>query len=71
MRIAIDDSVKTWTQTYFAMDSGSPLEVINHGTSEEYGIKVLNQDLQDVFQPLEVIHFDQVCTYTWIDKSTT
>ena len=48
------DVVRTWTQTTYAEDSGDPLVVINHGTSEEVGMRILNQ------------HLNQGCTYRWI-----
>jgi hypothetical protein len=64
--IAIDDTIRTWTQTTFAEDTGRPLVVINHGTSEEYGIRLLNQHLVKAFPAYEVMHFSQGCTYKWI-----
>lgn len=66
MFIAIDDVVRTWTQTTYASDSGRPLIVINHGTSEEAGIRVLNQLIRQKFPKLETVHFDQGCSYKWI-----
>jgi len=66
LRIAIDDSVKTWTQTYYATDTGDPLIIVNHGTAEENGIRMLNAHLQEVFPAFEVIHFNQGCGYKWI-----
>ena len=59
LRIAIDDSVRTWTQTYYAMDSGDPLIIVNHGTAEENGMRLLHAHLQEVFSLHEVIHFNQ------------
>lgn len=66
MFIAIDDVVRTWTQTTFAADSGQPLIVINHGTSEEAGMRMLNQIIKQQFPTLETIHFEQGCSYKWI-----
>jgi len=66
LRIAIDDSVRTWTQTYYAMDSGDPLIIVNHGTAEENGMRLLHAHLQEVFSLHEVIHFNQGCGYKWI-----
>lgn len=65
--IAIDDSIHTWTQTTYAEDTGRPLVVVNHGTSEEPGSKALGSHLRDAFPDYEVIHFDQGCTYQWIE----
>lgn len=64
--IAIDDVVRTWTQTAFAIDSGRPLVVINHGTSEEMGTRMLNRIIKERFPEIETIHFNQGCSYKWI-----
>ena len=64
--IAIDDSVSTWTQTCYAEDTGHPLVVVNHGTSEENGMIMLNEFLKKNFSKIDVIHFKQGCTYKWI-----
>jgi putative NIF3 family GTP cyclohydrolase 1 type 2 len=64
--IAIDDSVQTWTQTTYARDSGKPLVVVNHGTSEEAGTRSLNAHLKKIFPDIEMIHYPDGCTYQWI-----
>lgn len=64
--IAIDDSINTWTQTTFAEDTGKPLVVINHGTSEEFGVAELSEQLKLNLTNYEVIHFKQGCSYKWI-----
>jgi putative NIF3 family GTP cyclohydrolase 1 type 2 len=64
--IAIDDTVRTWIQTTFAEDTGKPLVVINHGTSEEMGMRLLNQFLRKNVPRIEFLHFDQGCSYKWI-----
>ena len=64
--IAIDDTIRTWIQTAFARDSGRPLIVINHGTSEEMGMRMLNQIIKERFPEIETIHFNEGCTYKWI-----
>jgi hypothetical protein len=64
--IAIDDSIQTWTQTTYAEDSGKPLVVVNHGTSEEAGVRELNKHLAKAFEGYEIIHFNEGCTYKWI-----
>jgi len=66
--IAIDDVVRTWTQTAYAADTGEPLIVINHGTSEEMGMRSLNQIIKQKFPDIDVIHFNQGCTYKWITR---
>ncbi|MBN1589908.1 MAG: Nif3-like dinuclear metal center hexameric protein [Pirellulales bacterium] len=64
--IAIDDKVRTWIQTTYAEDSGHPLVVINHGTSEECGMKALNGHLSQAFPNLECVHVGDGCSYKWI-----
>ena len=64
--IAIDDVVKTHIQTVFASDTGHPLIVVNHGTSEEMGMRSLNQIIKDKYPDIETIHFNQGCTYKWV-----
>lgn len=64
--IAIDDVVRTWTQTVYAMDTGHPLVVINHGTSEEAGVRILAEHLRKTYPDRTVIHYAQGCTYAWV-----
>ena len=64
--LAIDDVVRTWTQTAFASDTGQPLIVINHGTSEEMGMRMLNRIIKGKFPDIEILHFKQGCSYKWI-----
>jgi len=64
--IAIDDSIRTWVQPMFSKDTGRPLVVINHGTSEEFGIRLLNEYLKTTYPEYDIIHFDQGCTYGWV-----
>jgi putative NIF3 family GTP cyclohydrolase 1 type 2 len=64
--IAIDDVVRTWTQTAFASDTGQPLIIVNHGTTEEMGMRMLNQLIKQKFPEIETIHFNQGCSYKWI-----
>jgi putative NIF3 family GTP cyclohydrolase 1 type 2 len=64
--IAIDDVIRTWVQTVYAQETGQPLVVINHGTTEEPGIRLLNAHLDKVFTEIEVVHFYQGCGYKWI-----
>ena len=66
LSIAIDDTVRTWTQTSYAEDTGDPLVVINHGTSEEMGMRMLNQFLTRSIPGQEFVHLNQGCTYRWI-----
>ena len=66
MYVVIDDTIRTWTQAAYAQDTGHPLVVVNHGTSEEFGVRLLNQHLKEAFPDLPVEHLDQGCGYRWI-----
>jgi putative NIF3 family GTP cyclohydrolase 1 type 2 len=63
--IAIDDTIRTWIQTTYAEDTGKPLVVINHGTSEEMGMRLLNEYLRKNIPAIEFIHLSQGCSYNW------
>jgi putative NIF3 family GTP cyclohydrolase 1 type 2 len=64
--IGIDDTIRTWIQTTYAEDTGKPLVVINHGTSEEMGMRLLNEFLSKYIPGIEFIHIFQGCSYNWI-----
>jgi hypothetical protein len=64
--IAIDDKVHTWIQTAYAEDSGHPLVVINHGTSESCGMKALAGHLSAAFPKLRVSYAGEGCGYRWV-----
>jgi putative NIF3 family GTP cyclohydrolase 1 type 2 len=64
--VAIDDIIRTHIQTVFAEDTGYPLIVINHGTSEEMGVRSLNQIIREKYPDIEVMHFNEGCSYKWI-----
>jgi putative NIF3 family GTP cyclohydrolase 1 type 2 len=64
--IGIDDTIRTWIQTTWAEDTGRPLVVVNHGASEEAGVRALSEHLRRTFPGLEVVHFAQGCGYRWI-----
>jgi putative NIF3 family GTP cyclohydrolase 1 type 2 len=66
LHIGIDDTIRTWIQTTFAEDTGRPLVVINHGTSEEMGMRLLNEHLNKHITSVEFIHISQGCSYSWI-----
>lgn len=66
LAIAIDDSIHTWTHTTFAEDTGRPLVVVNHGTTEEFGMRELSVQLNRALDLYETIHFKQGCSYKWI-----
>lgn len=64
--IGIDDTIRTWVQGEYATDTGQPLIVINHGTSEELGAKSVGEHLKKVYPDYEIIHFPEGCGYKWI-----
>jgi putative NIF3 family GTP cyclohydrolase 1 type 2 len=66
LAIAIDDSINTWTQTTFAEDTGRPLVVVNHGSTEEFGMKELSVQLNKALDQYETLHFKQGCSYRWL-----
>jgi putative NIF3 family GTP cyclohydrolase 1 type 2 len=68
--IAIDDVVRTWTQTVYARDSGHPLVVVNHGATEEAGVRGLSEFLKNRFPERRVIHYAQGCGYEWVTGSS-
>lgn len=64
--IALDDVVRTWTQTVYARDTGHPLVVVNHGASEEAGMRALAGHLRQAYLGRRVVHYAQGCGYDWI-----
>jgi putative NIF3 family GTP cyclohydrolase 1 type 2 len=64
--IGIDDRIRTWVHTPYSEDTGKPLVVINHGTSEEMGVELLNEHLKINIPSVEFIHIKQGCSYRWI-----
>jgi putative NIF3 family GTP cyclohydrolase 1 type 2 len=66
MALTIDDRIKTWIEGEWADDSGFPLAVINHGTSEEWGVRTLARRLKEAFPALPVQLIPQGCGYRWV-----
>ncbi len=64
--IGVDDTIWTWLQTAYAKDTGKPLVVINQGTSEEMGMRLLNEHLRSHIPSVEFVHINQGCDYKWI-----
>jgi putative NIF3 family GTP cyclohydrolase 1 type 2 len=64
--IAIDDVVRTWTQTVYAEDTGHPLVVVNHGATEEAGVRGLSESLAKAYPERRVVHYVQGCGYEWV-----
>jgi len=64
--VSIDDVVRTWTQTVYARDTGHPLVVVNHGATEEAGVRGLAEFLKKRYPERQVIHYAQGCGYDWV-----
>ena len=63
--VTLDDIVRTWTQTVYARDTGHPLVVVNHGASEEAGVRLLSAHLKKAYPEHKVVHYPQGCGYEW------
>lgn len=66
LSVAIDDTMRAWTQPYLAADTGNPLVVINHGTSEDTGMKLLCDFLNKNIKDVEFMYLQQGCVYKWV-----
>jgi hypothetical protein len=64
--VSIDDVIRTWTQTVYARDTGHPLVVVNHGATEEAGVRGLSEHLKKTYADRKVIHYAQGCGYDWV-----
>lgn len=66
MYVAVDDTIRNWVETSFALDSGLPLVQVNHGTSEEAGVRELCNFLKKSLPQIEFVHLPQGCSYSWV-----
>jgi putative NIF3 family GTP cyclohydrolase 1 type 2 len=66
MAIAIDDRIKSWSEPVWAEDAGYPMIVINHGTSEEWGVRCLAEIIAARQPNVPVRLLPQGCGYRWI-----
>lgn len=62
--LAINDSIATWVQTAYSNDSGLPMGVIDHGVSEEAGMRALCEHLNENY--CSCIHIDGGAEYKFI-----
>lgn len=65
MYVSLNDVVRTWVQCCYSADSGLPLVVIDHGTSEDAGMQALCRLVQDK-TALPCIWIPQGCTYRFV-----
>ena len=69
MGLSIHDRIKTWTEGEWAEDSGFPLAVIDHGASEEWGVRRLAELLRTKYDPVPVHLIPQGCSHRWVVPS--
>ena len=62
--LAINDAITTWTQTVFSNYSGLPMGVIDHGASEEAGMRALCGHLNE--NSFKCVHIDGGAGYKLI-----
>lgn len=66
MTVSITDSVKAWIEPAFAQDSGRPMVIVNHGTTEEGGMAALAAFLSGADVNLPVTHIPGGAFYRWV-----
>ena len=58
-----DDGTRLWESGQWAIDSDTPLIIVNHSTSEEPGMITLSHYIQKVFPDVPVVHIPTGCIY--------
>lgn len=71
MGLSIHDRIKTWTEGEWAEDSGFPLLVVDHGTTEEWGVRELAERLRRGLPGLSIRRVAQGCSHRWIAARRT
>lgn len=66
MCVTIDDRIKTWIETEWSDDSGYPMVVIHHGTSEEWGVRRLREIVAENFPAQKVVMLPQGFRAKWV-----
>jgi putative NIF3 family GTP cyclohydrolase 1 type 2 len=64
--VCTDDGFCFWRDGSLAIDMEFPVIIVNHGCSEEIGVKRLAEHLAEKFRPVPVHHISQKCRYRWI-----
>ena len=64
--LTINDSISTWVQTSYSNDSGLPMGVIDHGASEEAGMRALCEYLNENYY--SCTHINGGAEYKFIFK---
>jgi len=58
-----DDGTRLWESGQWSLDSGVPIIIVNHSTSEEPGMRTLAKYLQETFPFVPVIEIPVGCIY--------
>jgi putative NIF3 family GTP cyclohydrolase 1 type 2 len=61
--IVTDDGMLFWKDGHWAIDRGIPLIIVNHATSEDFGMKDLASELAEVFPDVPSHHLMQGCQF--------
>jgi len=61
-----DDGTRLWESGQWAVDSDTPLIIVNHSTSEEPGMITLSRYIQKVFPDVPVTYIPSGCIYKTI-----
>jgi len=61
--LVTDDGTRLWESGQWSLDSGVPIIIVNHSTSEEPGMKTLTLYLQKQFPDVPVKHIPTGCIY--------
>jgi putative NIF3 family GTP cyclohydrolase 1 type 2 len=69
MCVTIDDRIKTWIETEWSDDSGYPMIVIHHGTSEDWGVRRLREIIAERFPAEKVEMLPQGFRAKWIPSN--
>ncbi|HEV2126112.1 MAG TPA: Nif3-like dinuclear metal center hexameric protein [Chloroflexota bacterium] len=69
--LVTEDGMRFWADGSWAIDRDLPLLVVNHATSEEWGMRSLAAYLEAHFPGVPVRHFPQGCLYQTIGPAGT
>jgi len=59
-----DDGTRLWEAGQWSLDSGIPIMVVNHSTSEEPGMRTLARYIREGFPEVPVVEIPVGCIYT-------
>ena len=63
-----DDGTRLWESGQWSLDSGVPLMIVNHSTSEEPGMITLARYIRETFPDVPVEHIPVGCLYHTIPR---